>query len=96
MNLNSHSFLNICIFYITFPYIKGRGKVSLPLGVHKTEFILILSFINDCIIFHKSNRKPTFALPNITTIKILNNNGLKKIEVVILDVKRPEVFRPVR
>lgn len=83
MNLNSHSFLSICIFCITFPYIQGRGKVSLLLGVHKIDFILVLLYINVWIIFHKSNHKPTFALPYITITKILNNSGLKKIEVGI-------------
>lgn len=41
--------------------IQGGAKGGLPLWVLETEFVLLLLFINECIIFHMSNCKPTFA-----------------------------------
>ena len=55
----------------------GVGKVGLQLWVCDTEFILVLLFINYCIIFHMNNCKPTFAHPcvckMITAIKLIND-----------------------
>ena len=33
------------------------------MGVQSTEFTLVLSFINYCVIFHVNNCKPAFAPP---------------------------------
>ena len=45
--------------------IQDRAKVGLQLWVWETPFILVLLFINYCIIFHTNNCKPTFAPPYI-------------------------------
>ena len=46
---------------ITIGYIQDGAQVGLQLWVHETEFILVLLFINYCIIFHMNNYKPTFV-----------------------------------
>ena len=38
-------------------------KMGLQLWVRETEFIPVLLFINDCIIFHMNSYKPTFPHP---------------------------------
>ena len=45
--------------------IQDGEKVGLQLWVCKTEFILVLLFINYCIIFHMNHCKLTFTPPSI-------------------------------
>ena len=41
-------------------HIYGKSRFAV---VCETQFILILLFINYCIIFHRNNCKPTFVPP---------------------------------
>ena len=54
------TFANI-FTYISLHVVQGGAKVGLQLWLSKTEFILVLLFINYCIIFHKNNYKLTFV-----------------------------------
>ena len=47
------------------------------MSMQSTEFILVLLFINYCIIFHMNNRKPTFANSCISVV-LLAYKGFKK------------------
>ena len=44
--------------------LTGGAKVGLHSGVHGTDFVLVLSWVNSCIIFHGTSCKPTFAHPH--------------------------------
>ena len=54
--------------------LRVRQKVGLQLCVRETEFILVSSLINHCIIFHMDNCKPTFAPPCIC--KLILRSGV--------------------
>ena len=54
------------------------GEAGLQLWVWKTQFIIVLLFINYYIIFHINNRKPTFVPPCTLNYHVhtLSNNFL--------------------
>ena len=71
--------------------IQGGATVGLQLWVHKTEFVLVLLFINYCIIFHMNNYKPTFPLPHISDfwISIIRIEFLIKCSHTVTPQKCP-------
>ena len=65
--------------------LQSGAEVGLQLRVCKTEFILALLFINDCIIFPTNNCKPTFQSslsPHLTSKDALLPEALVCSKVV--------------
>ena len=57
-----NEYILIALYHDKFCENTGWGKSRLSCEYMK-QFILVLLFINYCVIFHMNNCKPTFALP---------------------------------